>query len=354
MLFFPYFVVVFLLLKTTHAHSTLRCPCSEKEVAQFEDKDLMNIPDNIAPETKCLNIIANMIEEIPDKTFYDHNLKLVCVKFTHNFLNKIHRKALFGLTNLTTLDLSSNNLRYLHQKTFLWTQKLTFLNLSYNSFDKFPHLYVPNLDILDLDHNYIEEVTSQDIAGIPKLTMLSLRNNKLKVFSRSVLHNLKSLKFLFLQDNHLLPCERWMVKFMTRETRGSNVECHVGHVASRKVCIGLDHCVATPTTSHSSRQTQSTSELALHDIAMTTTKRLFQEVKSNVVGVSSAIVIPTVSTNQIEVNGNGYSRSTVGLLLMLVGVVTILVISLVVALVFVKRRYPRNQPAYFDDEDDAL
>ncbi|XP_022191101.2 slit homolog 2 protein [Nilaparvata lugens] len=104
---------------------------------------------------------------------------------------------------LRTLDLSSNKISIVEEDALGRSELLRHLLLAENQLESVPHSLPPYLLVLDLDHNFISNITLEDFAGLSKLRTLRLAWNKVSVVSDEAFSHLAALKNLDLSGNPL-------------------------------------------------------------------------------------------------------------------------------------------------------
>jgi Leucine-rich repeat (LRR) protein len=146
-------------------------------------------------QLKRLNLSFNKIEKIKAL----QNLKnLMWLYLNDNKISKID--GLLPLENLRGLYLSSNLIERIESLENLTNLKK--IELSNNRINKIEGLQnLLELQELYLDNNYIKKVENLD--NLRNLIMLHLGRNKISVFRRESIENLKSLNFIFLNENPL-------------------------------------------------------------------------------------------------------------------------------------------------------
>lgn len=123
----------------------------------------------------------------------------------------IFRRAAFHrLPHLRSLDLSNNQIRIIHPDAFLPTrdnlveelwlnnnhiEHATTIRLLLNS--------LPNLRLLDMSNNLVEELSYGMVQGHMHLEMLILDNNRLQRIGRETFTGMPSLRELKLRNNSL-------------------------------------------------------------------------------------------------------------------------------------------------------
>ena len=118
--------------------------------------------------------------------------------------NKItHIKDLPYLPKLNILILNDNPLRFIAKDAFLKTPLLRHLNLEHVGMTSFPYLadYYPNMELIELSHNFIETFPEDIVSYFPNLVILHIAGNRIRGFNFEVLGKLDKLKFLDISDN---------------------------------------------------------------------------------------------------------------------------------------------------------
>uniref|UniRef100_A0A1A9UF73 LRRNT domain-containing protein n=1 Tax=Glossina austeni TaxID=7395 RepID=A0A1A9UF73_GLOAU len=145
------------------------------------DAALEDVPIQLNPETKYINLTLNKIRNI---------------EFTLPFYMK-----------LEVLDLSRNIIETLGSKNFEYQIEMRTLNLSHNSvssLQKDAFRGLSNLLVLDLSFNRIEVVHPSAMADLTSLIEMDLTNNNVVSLEENTFHNLMSLEILIFKNNQLL------------------------------------------------------------------------------------------------------------------------------------------------------
>ncbi|KAH8410818.1 hypothetical protein KR222_011218 [Zaprionus bogoriensis] len=130
---------------------------------------------------------------------------------------------------LETLNISANELTHLHTGTLMHLERLFEVDASYNQLSSIipglPHivervslrgnriaalpaagsksLQLPNLRMLDLSQNRIEQLTRHGFQAAPELRVLSLAQNQLRQLEDTTFIGIQRLELLHLQENQL-------------------------------------------------------------------------------------------------------------------------------------------------------
>ena len=170
----------------------------------------------------------NRIPEIFPDSFSNLN-QLEVLQLDGNIIREIHRDSLRGLSNLKNLTLGTNRLKQIEAGSFKDLTDLEFLHLKHNfitvlesgvfdglnnikyiSFDwnKMSHLTTDfliglpdSLEVLDLQHNTLENLKYGTFANSPKYELSLSHNNISNIEGGSF--NLPDLKYLNLMYNSL-------------------------------------------------------------------------------------------------------------------------------------------------------
>lgn len=155
----------------------------------------------------------NELTNLDAGAFSDNrNLELICLKF--NKINYIHPYALFGLSNLKSLDLSSNKLKSM-EKIFNSLSNLVSLDLSSNlleTLDDEIFEKLKNLKQLSLSKNNLKSLNAEAFDALKSLEYIDLSFNKLEKISKRILKHNKNLNKIIMNGNKIKSIE---LKFFT-------------------------------------------------------------------------------------------------------------------------------------------
>lgn len=120
------------------------------------------------------------------------------------------RAAFHRLPRLRSLDLSNNEIRVVHPESFLPPRDNIVEELWLNN-NHIEHSFtlkilldsLPNLRLLDMSNNYLEDLSQGIVQNHLSLEMLILENNKLLKLGRESFVGLPSLRELKLRNNSL-------------------------------------------------------------------------------------------------------------------------------------------------------
>ncbi|XP_054878513.1 uncharacterized protein LOC129353274 [Poeciliopsis prolifica] len=116
-------------------------------------------------------------------------------------------------SQLTELNIRKSDVGELPQGSLGSLKHLQSLNICDNQLKKVPHdaRNLSSLEILNLNYNYISEMTCEDFENTTQLTELHLKRNRISQVDDCVFLNLENLKLLDLSFNRLLTFENNIV-----------------------------------------------------------------------------------------------------------------------------------------------
>ncbi|XP_017123675.1 protein flightless-1 homolog [Drosophila elegans] len=232
-----------------------KCQCLGGEAnsrALCVDAALEDVPIQLNPETKYINLTVNrirnlefslpfymkleildlsqnIIETLGSKNF-EYQSELRTLNLSRNLVSSLHKHAFKGLTNLLLLDLSFNRIETVHPTALSDLASLVELDLTNNNivslednsfkgmstlevlvFRNNRLLDVPASNLwhlhalksLDMSLNLVEFVRNDSFEGLKELLALSLQGNVMSELDLSAFEGLISLKHLDLADNNL-------------------------------------------------------------------------------------------------------------------------------------------------------
>jgi insulin-like growth factor-binding protein complex acid labile subunit len=167
-------------------------------------KSLIRLDDSV--DLTLFSMIENLVEIINDNSFANFNKSVSRINVSWNKIQAIDDFA-FNLEMLTILDLTGNFIYTLNSSDiFYGLANLKELFLSRNvlmSLLPFKFEYLVNLNVLDLNDNFIEEIQNSSFFGLTSLIALSLRGNRLTKLNNSDFMYLNNVTRLELDSNRL-------------------------------------------------------------------------------------------------------------------------------------------------------
>ncbi len=157
---------------------------------------------------KTLDLSSNKIVKLPLDLFLEcaESIREICLQ--NNSIGVLSPRLFANLNQLVSLDLSSNQLTsaWMNNETFSGLIRLVLLNLSHNQITVldptlFHDLYT--LQILNLEHNGLESIPADTFNALNNLHTLVLSYNKLKHVEAFALNGLDALSLLSLDYNRL-------------------------------------------------------------------------------------------------------------------------------------------------------
>jgi Leucine-rich repeat (LRR) protein len=166
------------------------------------------------PSLVDLDVEFCKVRNLPARSFSGlRNLERLSLQ-SHNsdwstVILELDADALKDVGQLSDINLAHNNIWSLPKNLLCHLDKLLKLNLSRNHLLELTDLGVEQcseplpVQVLDLSHNLIGSVQSQDLAKISGLRKLNLSNNRLTIIGDNVLQSLANLDELNLANNEL-------------------------------------------------------------------------------------------------------------------------------------------------------
>ncbi|XP_050307687.1 uncharacterized protein LOC126744356 [Anthonomus grandis grandis] len=156
-------------------------------------------PENL----KTVDLSQNSVNELQNYQFNNFQ-NLLHLNLSYNQIGDIPRYV-FKDQKLKTLSLSHNQLQALPFQVFA-TEHMTELDLSYNALATFlDHFFKFNklIEILLLNNNRINKLTSNALADLTELKKLDLSHNLLQHVAKGLFDSLNKLEYLNLAENPL-------------------------------------------------------------------------------------------------------------------------------------------------------
>ncbi|XP_063540459.1 toll-like receptor 13 [Cydia strobilella] len=175
---------------------------------------------NDLPALKYLDFSENNINQIQVVPGEHEYKTLEKLNISHNYLVSIPEAIFDSFLNIESLDLSHNYIYTLDIMSFEGLRKLLYLNLSYNRLAKIDSslLRFYNLITLDLGHNNIQVIKSNDFGKLVNLKTIKLDSNEINTIEKNVFDNMASLTTIDLRNNYLESIDRDMFKNVTKLT----------------------------------------------------------------------------------------------------------------------------------------
>ncbi|XP_049313186.1 protein artichoke [Bactrocera dorsalis] len=156
------------------------------------------------PSLRRLDLSENGLVKLDAKTFI-HNPMLETLNISYNELSSIHPSTLRNLNRLFEVDASYNllsdiipGLPKIVERVSMRGNAIATLPFSIGK-----SLSLPNLRMLDLSVNRLEQLPKYSFQSMPQLRVLSLANNRLRSLDDTAFIGATRLELLHLQDNGL-------------------------------------------------------------------------------------------------------------------------------------------------------
>ncbi|EDW34666.1 GL12775 [Drosophila persimilis] len=156
------------------------------------------------PSLRRLDLSENGLREVAPNSFR-HNPLLETLNISSNGLSKIHSSTLLHLERLFEVDASFNQLTAVIAGLPRIVERIS---LKGNEIGSLPaaaskSLQLPNLRMLDLSQNRIEQLPRHGFEGAAQLRVLSLAQNQLRQLEDTSFIGIQRLELLHLQENQL-------------------------------------------------------------------------------------------------------------------------------------------------------
>lgn len=172
----------------------------------FHHNNMFNISANIfsnMPQIQLLDFSHNHIQSIDPEAFRKTN-RLRSIDLSRNQLKDLPLTIFENHRNLKYVDLSGNHIHRMPDDLFRDTP-VEILKLSKNSFTAVPehavHHIIETLQVLDLSHNLLTELTDAVLGYLENLVSLDVSSNKIQNLGFRSFHGLWKLRHLDVSHN---------------------------------------------------------------------------------------------------------------------------------------------------------
>ncbi|KAK7580762.1 hypothetical protein V9T40_001391 [Parthenolecanium corni] len=173
------------------------------EISTIADRALSGLKN-----LKSLDLSSNKIVSLPRNLFFECSESIKEINLQNNSISVLSPGLFANLSQLLSLDLSSNQLTsaWISNETFSGQIRLVSLNLSQNQITKldptlFHDLYT--LQILNLEHNGLETISADTFKALNNLHTLVLSYNRIKHLEADSFNGLYALSLLSVDFNYL-------------------------------------------------------------------------------------------------------------------------------------------------------
>ncbi|XP_013876669.1 oligodendrocyte-myelin glycoprotein [Austrofundulus limnaeus] len=196
------------------------CSCSGgHRVVDCSLRSLIKVPVGLQHNILFLNLSFNSLQVLDSQLSSYGHLRTLDLSYNHlqtlppalprslweirvagNQLQSLDKKDTAYHWNLKVLDISQNAL---NKVVFINNTLLNLksLNLSWNRFWTVPTNMPPNLECIDLSHNYLVQILPGSLDRLPKLVHFYLHANRFSWLFEGVLDKLTGLEMITLGDN---------------------------------------------------------------------------------------------------------------------------------------------------------
>ena len=154
------------------------------------------------------------LETIPDRAFQGlTKLRSLSIRSSSSGVVSVSRGSFEGLANLHSLDLSENKVRLTESGVLCSMPSLVYLNLSNTDLGSVANLGLTTvlsqakclryLRTLDLSHNRLTSISSQDMLNFPSIEKVDLSFNFIRSLDNDSFEFNKDLSDLDISNNHL-------------------------------------------------------------------------------------------------------------------------------------------------------
>ncbi|XP_076804597.1 uncharacterized protein LOC143448660 isoform X1 [Clavelina lepadiformis] len=201
-----------------------QCTCSQlpmiMQCTSSFNQVIQRVPNPLPSDVVQLILDENNIRRIEHGSITDKGESILSLSVRNNELIIIDNAALSPLTNLRLLNLKGNRLQLLTKEMFSGVRQLQLLDLDQNFIgivDCLTFRQMPELQQIRLSQNMLHVITGCMLKGLHNLTALDLSNNHIKRIVFGAFDELDSLQYLRLNNNLIKTFSaRWFLnKHMT-------------------------------------------------------------------------------------------------------------------------------------------
>ncbi|KAG8198837.1 hypothetical protein JTE90_007139 [Oedothorax gibbosus] len=178
--------------------------------------NIKSLSDTIFTDTKLegLNVSRNNFHSVPSGSLESVRATLRRLDLSQNAIENISHDDVSRLIKLQALNLSSNHITFLHEQSFHGLTFLLELDLSHNPLHKILNENpFSSLVALRSLHLYNASLISVVTLPLPQLNLLNLRGNFLENISQRAFEKSKNVRYLDLSGNLLqdVPLHLWQM-----------------------------------------------------------------------------------------------------------------------------------------------
>jgi Leucine-rich repeat (LRR) protein len=172
---------------------------------EYEVDNLMQQNDLDLRNQIINNIDANVFDGLPHVTSILLNNDEETINYLRNNISTLPAGLFNGVPNLDVLNLSHNIIQDISCAQHFQLHHLTQLDLSHNIITILPNtINLQNLEVLLLNNNQITTLPTDVFSNLPNLQILALQYNEIATLPSNVFNNLLRLTELTLNNNRIL------------------------------------------------------------------------------------------------------------------------------------------------------
>lgn len=161
------------------------------------------------PKLRYINIESESMIELSPRGF-QNLLNVESISIIHSkSLTRLEAGLLIDLPKLKSVNLQDNGIEWIHLRTFSsGLMSLQQIDLSDNRLSNAGMVGraikdLPNLETLNLAHNFMEVLSEASFVDLPRLKELRLNDNQIQELHHGAFHRVPSLKIVHLENNRL-------------------------------------------------------------------------------------------------------------------------------------------------------
>lgn len=173
------------------------------EILEFNNSSLDHIPNKLLEHFTSVEVLDVSNSSLTSVCGLEGGTKLHTLQANYNHIKSLNENIFAQNRRLIELDLSHNLISYLRPSIFTKAPNLMHLNLAHNLFQDvvpaFQHLHA--LKFFDLSHNYLEHLLP--LNGLHNVEVFNLNDNFIETVSADAFMKMKSLRVLDLRNNEI-------------------------------------------------------------------------------------------------------------------------------------------------------
>lgn len=180
------------------------------EAITIQSEGLKRVPEfSGLPKLRYVNIESDSLVELSPHGFRDlPSIESISIIHSKGLIN-LESGLFLDLSKLKSVNLQDNGIEWIDLRAFTsGLVSLQVIDLSHNRISKAGMVGraikdIQNLEILNLNHNFIEVLTEASFVDLPRLKEIKLNNNHIQELHHGAFHRVPSLKIVHLENNRL-------------------------------------------------------------------------------------------------------------------------------------------------------